>query len=176
VTTTNLKRQVAWDAVVVLDFLSERKDRHPHIKPIIADAMDGKCVIVVSVMAIAESLYLDKKGAEEANAIIREFFDNENVAPVACGRNVAELAQVLRRSQKIGGMDSIYAATALITKTPVLLTNDGDGKGRQKGKLLPLDGILTHDGMTLRIVTPENYPALLLSGPGKLEFHPLPKP
>jgi predicted nucleic acid-binding protein len=119
----------------------------------------GELLIVVSTMAIAETYKIDGETPDGAKRIIQEFFDRKWIDPVAAGRRVAEVAAEIRRGHGIKGADSIHVATALVTRCPILLTDDGRDKSK-KHTLLPLDGLLALDGDPLRIMTPEDYHAM----------------
>ncbi|MGA2440595.1 MAG: PIN domain-containing protein [Tepidisphaeraceae bacterium] len=153
------RKKIAWDTVVVLDWLRKRKGRVEFILPIVKEAEDGGVFIVVSTMAIAETLYVESPGKSEDYQIISEFFDSKEVWTQAMDRSVAECARDIRRAHDIAGADSLHIATALVTGSRFLLTNDGDPPKSRKKPMLPLDQkikMLT-SGDLLRIMTPKAY-------------------
>ena len=147
---------IAWDSTVTIDCVSKRVGRYQWIQPLIVRAEAGELMVVVSTMAIMETFKIQGETTENADRIIQEFFDRKWIDPVAAGRKVAEVAARTRRDHGIKGIDSIHVATALVTKTDVLLTDDGRNSDK-KNTLLPLDGLISLDGRVLRIMTPEKY-------------------
>ena len=81
------------------------------ILPIVKEAEDGKLFIVVSAMAIAETLHLGTPGNAQDYQIISEFFDSKEVWEQAVDRAVAECARDIRRTHEITGADSLHVAT-----------------------------------------------------------------
>ena len=129
---------------------------------------DGGLLIVVSSMAIAETLKADGATPEEDQKIIDAFFDQKYVAQVTAGGKIGRLSADLRRAHDLAGMDAVHVATAVWSRTPILLTNDGQAK-RKKQPLLPLDKkIMGRDGQPLRIMTPQDYHAMQVAA-----AHPL---
>jgi len=146
--------------MVVLDWLSKRPGRIDSILPIVKEAEDGKLVIIISAMAIAETLHLGTPGNAQHYQIISEFFDSKEVWEQAVDRSVAECARDIRRAYEITGADSLHVATALVTGAAIFLTNDGDPPKARKKPVLPLDNkikMLRSGDDLLRIMTPKTY-------------------
>lgn len=181
---TNQLPRVAWDSVVVIDFLDQKAGRYSFILPIAKDAENGKLMIVVSTMAIAETLHLGHLKPDEEQ-IIFDFFERPYVHREAAGLFVCEQARDIRRAHPVDGADSIHLATAALLDVPFFLTNDGESK-RKKKPLLPLDKkIIMANKQPLRIMTPEDYdkiqrlaaaPLLAASTPASLAVTPSPPP
>jgi len=149
--------RVAWDATVCIDALQKTKGKFAAIRPLLEDAIGKKLIIVVSEMAVIETVRVDGHEPSEQSRIIDSFFDSSYVARRAVDSVVSRKAQELRRSFKVGPADAAHVATAIVTNTPIFLTYDGDG-AKTKRQVLPLDKKLkTADGQTLRILTPESY-------------------
>jgi predicted nucleic acid-binding protein len=154
---TNPLLQIGWDSVAVIDFLDQKAGRFPFLLPIAKDAEDRKLIIVISTMAVAETLHLSTAPPADQARIISDFFDRPFVHREAAGLSVCEIARDIRRAHPVDGADSIHLATAVHTNTPFFLTNDGDSK-RKKKPLLPLDKkIVLANESSLRIMTPESY-------------------
>jgi predicted nucleic acid-binding protein len=150
--------RIAWDSTVCIDFFQKTPGRYEYIRPIVEDAMaePPQVIIVISVMAIAETLGSESSTPDDHRTIIRSFFDSKFVYPQSCDRGIAELAQDLRRKHPLNPADAIHLATAVHTQCSVLLTNDGDGR-RTKRRLIPLDGLIQCGGAKLRIMSPQAY-------------------
>lgn len=164
---TNSPKRLAWDSNVVIDSLEkEKSNRYQWVKPLIVDADDGKLVIIISSIAVAETCRIDGKDMRIENDIIRDFFDRTYVELYSADRAVAEIAREIRTQHNVDGADSLHIATAIRAGVGVMLTNDGDST-RQKNKkknptpLLPLDKKLISDGKPLRIMTPQQYQQIL---------------
>lgn len=153
---TNPLPQIGWDSCVILDFLDQRPDRYPFILPIAKDAFDKKIVIVVSMLAIAETLHLSTAPPDQEKTI-SDFFDSPFVHREAPSQFICELARDIRRAHPVDGADSIHLATAAFTNTPFFLTTDGTARKKKK-PLLPLDWkIELMNGQRLRIMSPKDY-------------------
>jgi predicted nucleic acid-binding protein len=152
--------QIGWDTVVVIDFLDQTAERYPFILPIAKAAEAGKAVIVVSTLAITETIYLDPQAVAsvaDQEKMISDFFDRPFVHREAASLFICEIARDIRRIHSVAGADAIHLATMVHTNTPFFLTNDGEKK-RKKNPLLPLDNkIKLANGSMLRIMTPEAY-------------------
>ena len=163
---TNQLSLVAWDSVVVIDFLDQKAGRYQFILPIAKDAEAKKLTIVVSTMAVAETLHLGHVKPDEEQ-VISDFFDRPDVHREAAGLFVCERARDIRKAHQVDGADAIHLATAAAIDVPFFLTNDGENK-RKKKPLLPLNQkILMANGQPLQIITPEDYDKIqkLLSAP-----------
>ncbi len=158
VTTTKIEK-LGWDAMVAIDCLQKTKpDQMACITPIIRDAEEGKLQLVCSTILKTETCKID--GIEPAKQIelIHGFFENEYFQFEAVHDWIADHAQSLRRDYGLTTIDAIHIATAVFTRTPILLTRDGETSKRKK--MLPLDGKIRHrdpGGPALRIMTPVEY-------------------
>jgi predicted nucleic acid-binding protein len=158
--TTKPIDKIAWDAMVAIDCLQKTPEQLPFIVPMIREAEEGKLLLVCSTILKTETFKVKGSTAESAKQIetIRAFFQNEYFQFEAVHDWIAEFAQDLRREHGLTATDAIHVATAVYTRTPILLTRDGETTKRKK--LLPLDGRIRHrdpGGPVLRIMTPRAY-------------------
>jgi hypothetical protein len=166
--TNNQAQKIAWDSCVVIDSLQKTPGRYVHIRPLILDAEADKLIVVVSAMAIVETIRVDGHAPPADLKIIEDFFDNPWVHPEAAGVKIAKIARDVRRAHKVDGIDAVHIATALATDAPVFLTTDGVAK-KKKTPLLPLDNLISIDGKpALRIRTPEQHQKVLFAAAAPL--------
>jgi predicted nucleic acid-binding protein len=156
----NTPHRVAFDSVVVIDCLQKTDGRYEWISPIVTDAENGLIVVIVSTMAISETVGIVGYTNDQSRNIIHDFYRKKWVFPITPGILISELSQEIQRSHRVDCADAVHLATALFEKTPIFLTNDGDSKKKKKRKkrpLLPLNGLISYEGTTLRIMTPKDY-------------------
>lgn len=164
---SNRPRKICLDTVCILDALEKRPGFVDPITPVIKEAEDGKALIVVSSMAIAETLHISSRPNEDQLKIIEEFYDRPYVEPQAFDERIAWIAHMLRtQDKKVDAADAVHVATAIDTECEVLLTRDGEGK-RNRTKMLDLDGIKvpkrppqTGEYPPVRIMRPQAWIAL----------------
>lgn len=115
----------AWDANAIIYYLAGNAAAQPECDLIIEEAKRGDTEIVVSVLAEAEVVKLDKELDQDAELMIREFFGRPYIVRAALDIPVAQLARTLvRRYAGMKPPDAIYIATALHHGIPVLETYD----------------------------------------------------
>ena len=158
--TTKPIDKIAWDAMVAIDCLQKASGQMPFIVPMIREAEQGRLLIVCSTILRVEVFKVggSAESAARQRDLIREFFQNEYFQFEPAHDWIADFAQDLCRDFGITTVDSIHVATAVFTRTPILLTRDGTSARRKK--LLPLDGKVRHRDPgrpALRIMTPEGY-------------------
>lgn len=158
--TTRTTDKIAWDAMVAIDCLQKTPDQMPFIVPMIRDAEQGKLLIVCSTILKVEAFKIRGSADEPSKQreLIRAFFQNEYFQFEPPHDWIVEFAQDLCRDFNLNTIDAIHVATAVFTRTPTLLTRDGETTRRKR--LLPLDGKVRHrdpGGPPLRILTPAAY-------------------
>jgi len=130
----------------------------PFIVPMIRQAEQGKLLLICSTVLKAEVFKVNGANPDNQIALIRDFFENEFFQFEAVHDWISDRAAEPRRDFGLGAMDAIHIATAVFTRTPILLTRDGETAKRKK--VLPLDGRIHHrdpSGPALRIMTPAAY-------------------
>jgi predicted nucleic acid-binding protein len=152
-------KAIAWDSAVVIDCIQKTAHRWALIEPMVKEAKDGKLLIAVSEIAIAEVCHLEKNAMglsiDEQVALIEQFFNEDYVEARIVDRRTSKKAAELKRDHGIKTCDAVIAATALLSNVDALYTFDGSGPNPRKNKLLPLDGRLsTSDGRKLPILQP----------------------
>ena len=170
VVTTKPREKIAWDAMVAIDCLQKQKpEQMVCITPMIREAEEGKLLLVCSTILKTETCKID--GVEPASQVemIRGFFENDYFEFEAVHDWIAEFAAGLRRDHGLTTFDAIHVATAVFTRTPILLTRDGETAKRKK--LLPLDKKIPHrdpGGPALRIMNPIQYHQMRLAAENPL--------
>ena len=129
---------IAWDTMVIIDCLQKTAGQYQFIDPLVKEAEDEKLMVVVSVMAIAETYKLNGRTTEEAVHIIDDFFVLPWVHPEDAGQAIAKSAAQLCRDYGIVNPDATHVATAKFTNCTVFLTRDGVRKRRNKKDNPPL--------------------------------------
>ena len=107
--------------------------------------------------------------------LIRGFFQNSYFQFEPPHDWIAEFAQDVCREFNLNTIDAIHVATAVFTRTPILLTRDGQSARRRK--LLPLDGKIRHrdpGGPPLRILTPAAHEKMRMQAVNPLMNPPEP--
>lgn len=148
------------DSCIIIDILQKDKDQLSHLDPIMAEAEEGKLVLVTSAVALPESC--GPRGMDrEQHAAAVELLTSDLfiLRPVTIA--VAERAAAIRRDHPVFPMDALHLATALIDDVPIMLTRDGVAKKRTS--LLPLTGKLKGRTSVLNILTPKQYHAMRLA-------------
>jgi len=143
--------KIAWDSCVVIGCLDSKPDGDKFIRPIHELAIAGRFRIVVSTLAIAETVRLDGLTPEEQRLKIRDFFDSTYVDVYEMSRKIAEKTQDLIRElgkAKMRSADVVHVATAVVSGAKHLLSDDD--------KMLTLNRIPAVSG-TLRIMTPQSF-------------------
>jgi predicted nucleic acid-binding protein len=169
--TTKLPDKIAWDAMVLIDCLEKKKGRIEHIEPIVREAEQKRLLITCSTLIKTECFKIEGMEPEKQIEMINGFLANEYFEFEALHDWISERAQSFRREHKLSTQDAVHAATAIYTRTPILLTRDGDGEGTKRRKLLPLNGKLSHrdpGGKPLTIITPAEYCQLIQRGSNPL--------
>ena len=161
--------------MVAIHCLQKTPEQMPFIVPMIREAEQGKLLLVCSTILKTETFKVKGSEVEPANQIemIRRFFQNEYFQFEAVHDWIADFAQDLRRDFGLTATDAIHLATAVFTRTPILLTRDGETTKRKK--LLPLDGKIRHrdpGGPPLRIMTPAAYDQIRMQAENPLMNQP----
>jgi predicted nucleic acid-binding protein len=127
--TTKPEMRISWDSTVCIDFLDREPSQFEFLRPIVEDAIAKRLIIVVSSLAISETIHL-KSVADllEQQRLIQSFFDASYVHVHAYERFIAERARDLRRSYKIDSADAGHVATAAFADCHVFLTDDGNAQ------------------------------------------------
>jgi hypothetical protein len=167
--TTKTIEKIAWDAVVAIDCLQKSPEYLPFITPMMREAEEGKLLLVCSTILKVETFKIKGVESEKQVELIRAFFENEYFQFESVHNWISEFAQSLRREHRLATMDAIHIATAVFTRTPILLTRDGETSKRCK--MLPLNGKIPHrdpGGAALRIMTPAQYHAMRMQAENPL--------
>lgn len=141
--TTNPK--VAWDSNVLIDAIQKDAKWWPEIRPMYRDAIEGKIVILVSEISVAEVCRLNdptNSGMSPQDAIkkIQQFFQNMFIERRPADRRESVFAAELIRDFNLETCDALIAATASIHGASVLYTRDGLRQRKNKISLLQCDG------------------------------------
>ena len=138
--------------------IQQESSRYATLEAIIADAKDGKVVIVASVLVRAEVAKLSQATESLADQVqrIAAFFENDFIELRETTEEIAAEAAAIHRDYDLKPMDSLHVATALHTPCRAFHTYDGTTKkpGRTKAYLLDLDGKIGRPA--LRIIQPQS--------------------
>lgn len=115
-----------WCSCVILDYLKGEPGVQVQCETIIDRAERGETEILVSALAECEVARIDEALSDDAEAMIREFFNRPYIIRVVLDPPVAELARELVRTYRIKGADAAHVATALHWNVPVFETTDGE--------------------------------------------------
>jgi len=155
---TKSKPLVAWDTCVILSAIDKHPNRYPAIELLEKRAREKELGIVISVVCIAEVLYVGEESCagESQMRMIDQWFDNPHLSVYNIDRGIARQAASLRREFRISTPDALILATALRCNVKALFTFDGaDEGGKKTGSkthLLELDGRVSN----IRIVIPDH--------------------
>lgn len=130
--------------MVAIDCLQKTPGQISFIVPMIREAEQGKLLIVCSTILKVEAFKIRGSTDDPAKQtdLIRGFFQNEYFQFEPPHDWIVEFAQDLCRDFNLNTIDAVHAATAVFTRTPILLTRDGESARRKK--LLPLDSKIRH--------------------------------
>ena len=142
------KPRIAWDSTTIIDAIQQDQTWWPQIRPIYADALHGKVLILVSEISVAEACKLSgptTSGLSVTEAVkqIERFFSNLFILAKAVTRQESRLASEFIREHRLETCDAIIAATAVVHGASTLYTRDGTKKRKKnKPSLLKCNGLL----------------------------------
>jgi predicted nucleic acid-binding protein len=115
-----------WDSDVFLGYFNEEPDKYSACEGVLEAANDGKILIVISALTLAEVLYAKKqpKLPIDKRAEIESFFKSPFISVQNVTRKIAEKARDIVWDNNIRPKDAIHVATALTYKIPVLNSFD----------------------------------------------------
>jgi predicted nucleic acid-binding protein len=149
---------VYWDSCVFIAAIQQETARYAVLEAIIADAKDGKVVIVASVLVRAEVAKLNQSTECLPDQVhrIAAFFENDFIELRDTTEAIAAEAASIHRAHNLKIMDALHVATAIHTPCRVFHTYDGTTRkpGRTKAYLLELDGKIGRP--PLRIIQPQS--------------------
>jgi len=148
---------VYWDSCVFIDWLKRNgpyavQERIDEIRPCVEAATGGKLVIVTSVLALSEVIYVNGKVQRVDHAMNMEIvhmFKQAIFAVRAVDAGIAETARNISRETGLKPADAIHLATCDKYRVPTMYTYDD-------ADLVPLSGRYGNPRIT--IVHP-NWPA-----------------
>lgn len=148
-------KKVVWDSCVIIDAIQKTPGRYEKIEPFLKDAENGKLLIVVSELSVAEVSHLTKLTdngilLDDQVQLIKDWFENPYIVRRPVHAGISELAGEVGRKHKLKrAPDRIIVATALFEKIPQIHTFDGIDP-KKKNKLLPLDGQIGDPPLRIR--------------------------
>jgi predicted nucleic acid-binding protein len=152
---------IYWDSCVFIDAIQQTQGRYLDLRPILTEAENGRVLIVVSAVGLAEVNHLS--GSEdtitEQAERIRHFFESDFIECWPADRSVAEDAAAICRQHGIRPADAIHVATALQAGCERFHTYDGQWRGgkakRKKPYLLDFDGKIGNPPLVIE--TPDKF-------------------
>lgn len=128
------RRRVLWDSACCLAFLKAEAGRVEQCEEVLDQAKVGNVEIVLSALALAETLNLAKMPAipKSSRETVRKFFGRSAFVVADVTRRIAERAQDLVWDYGVSPKDALHVATALEHAVPVLHTFDGPLMQRSK--------------------------------------------
>lgn len=121
------RRRVLWDSACCLAFLKGEADRVDLCEEVLDQAKAGKVEIVLSALALAETLNLSGAASipKASRETVRKFFARSSFVVADVTRRISERAQDLVWDHGVKPKDAVHVATALEYAVPVIHTFDG---------------------------------------------------
>lgn len=121
------------------------------LSSIVKAVEEGTATLFTS--ALTGNEVLDGKMTTKQKDDFKKLFQQKNVVRVDVTNRVLEKSKSIREwNSKISTPDAIHLATAILYEADEFDTNDGGGKRKRGGDLIPLSGNV--DGYPLKIVNP----------------------